>query len=185
MPWGVSSGFPTSRSPKLFADEASLYNYSVAALGRRSRTVVQLRRLLRKRVSADAAGEALLDSVIKRLKDQNYLSDARFSESYSRLRKENQRWGQRRIEQDLLQKGVPAEVVTREVAETFAGTDEETQARAFLARKRVAKPIDQKASARIFRMLARAGYGGRVAVRILRQWDAPPEALAELEESDG
>ncbi len=40
MPWGVSSGFPTSRSPKLFADEASLYNYAVGALGRRSRTVV-------------------------------------------------------------------------------------------------------------------------------------------------
>ena len=184
MPWGVSSGFPTSRSPRLFADEASLYNYAVGALGRRSRTVVQLRRLLRKRVSADAAGEALLDSVIKRLKDQNYLSDARFSESYSRLRKENQRWGQRRIEQDLLQKGVPAEVVTREVAETFAGTDEETQARAFLARKRTRKPTDQRETARVFRMLARAGFSGSTAMKVLKQWDLDPEALAQLAEAD-
>lgn len=179
----VTPPFAT-KSPKLFADEQSLYNYAVGALGRRMRTVVQLRRLIRKRVEAGAAGEALVEAVLRRLQAQNYLSDARFSAAYSSLRKENQRWGQRRIEQDLLQKGVHPDVVSREVGEAFAGTDEETQARAFLLRKRVAKPTDQKSSARIFRMLARAGYGGRVAVRILKQWDVPAEALTELEDAD-
>ena len=41
-----------------------------------------------------------------RLKELNYLSDTRFAADYTRLRKENEKFGRRRVQQDLMQKGV-------------------------------------------------------------------------------
>jgi SOS response regulatory protein OraA/RecX len=70
----------------------------------------------------------------------------------------------------------------REVETAYAGTDEETQARAFLARKHVDKPVDKRTEARLFRLLTRAGFSASVVVRILRKWDIAVEELPELEE---
>lgn len=172
------------RSPKLFETEAELYNYAVGALGRITRTVMQLRRLLQRRVTPGESGVAMIEAVLSRLQAQQYLSDTRYAASYSALRKENQRLGKRRVAQDLMQKGVPAEVISRELELTYSDTDEETQARAFLARKRTRKPTDQRETARVFRMLARAGFSGSTAMKVLKQWDLDPEALAQLAEAD-
>ncbi len=179
--FGSSTGrSPTMRSgPKQFSDEQSLYDYAVVALGRRMRTVAQLRQLLRRHVEKDAAAAALIDAVVSRLKSHNYLSDDRFAAEYSTQRKQSQRFGRRRVAQDLLQKGVPSAVVAREVEAAYAETDEETQARAFLSRKRITKPADKRAEARLFRMLARAGFSTAVVVRILRKWDIDVDALPE------
>ncbi len=43
------------------------------------------------------------------------------------------------------------------------------------------KPKDQKATARIFRQLARAGFGTKTIFTILKKWDVDEETLAELE----
>ena len=64
-------------------DEASLYEYAIGALGRRMRSVAELKRLLRQRMPADknnAEGsennEATVEAVIQRLKEQRYLNDS-------------------------------------------------------------------------------------------------------------
>jgi regulatory protein len=170
---------PLRATPKLFSDEQALYDYAVFALGQKMRTVAQLKQLLRRHVESAAAGAALIESVVARLKSHNYLSDGRFAAEYSAQRKQGQRLGRRRVAQDLLQKGVPAEVVTREVEAAYAETDEETQARAFLSRKRIARPADKRAEARLFRMLARAGFSAGVVVRILRKWNIEVDELLE------
>ena len=82
---------------------------------------------------------------------------------------------------DIAKLGEPPE---RELELTYSDTDEETQARAFLARKRTRKPTDQRETARVFRMLARAGFSGSTAMKVLKQWDLDPEALAQLAEAD-
>jgi len=180
------------RQKAVLTSEAAVYDYAIAALTRSAKTVAQLRRQLRRRVEPGAAGEALIDAAVARLQEQGYLSDARFAQGYAGSRMAQARLGRRRVTQELLQKGVAAELVEREVTAAFAETDELTQARAFLAKKRVRPPTDQRDAARIFRLLARAGFGAGTATQVLRLLRAgaaagaagSPDALAELVEPD-
>lgn len=149
-------------------DERQLYDHAVGLLSRSMRTVAQLVRLLRARARPGPAGEADIEAALARLRDHGYVNDQRFAQSYTTARKDTQRFGRRRITQELLQKGVPADVASAEVATAFENVDEDAQARAFLTRKRVPPPRDQKAAARIFRMLLRAGFPPSAATRALK-----------------
>jgi len=68
------------------------------------RSEAELRRLMKTRVEPDARGEAAITAVVARLKDYGYLNDASFAETFARLRQENQKFGVRRVRQDLQQK---------------------------------------------------------------------------------
>lgn len=168
-------------------DERQLYDYAVGQLARQMRTVAQLKRLMRGRVEPGPEGEAHIDAALERLRDHGYLSDPRFALSYATARKDNQRLGRRRVAQELLQKGVPAQVVHTEVAAAYQDIDEDAQARAFLVRKRVPpltgdRDEDRRTLARVFRMLLRAGFAAATASRALRGLRASPEDLSALEE---
>ncbi len=75
--------------------EAGLFEYAVGVLARRMRTVRDLRRLMRMRAEPGEAGERDMDAVCTRLKELGYLSDTRFAADYTRLRKENEKFGRR------------------------------------------------------------------------------------------
>ena len=48
------------------------------------RSVAELKRLLRQRVEADTeVGQTLVELIIRRLKDQGYLNDAKYAAAYS------------------------------------------------------------------------------------------------------
>lgn len=162
-------------------DEAALYDYAVSALARRMRTVAELKRLLRQRVSGQAEAEDLVESVVARLKEQKYLSDSAFALAYSTYRRDNEKLGRRRVITDLKTKGVHPELIEKAVGEAYAGTDEELLARQFLSRKRIARPGSQKEAARVFRMLARAGFSQSTIFRILKKWKVDDELLTALE----
>lgn len=165
-------------------DEQSLYNYAVRLLGRQMRTVAELKRLLRRRIEAGPAGEAALDSVITRLHEYRYLDDPAFAQDYTRLRQENASFGRRRVQQDLLRKGVDAETVTASLDRAYEGISEEDLARRHLERKRIRQPQSDKESARIVRLLMRAGFSVSVILRILRNWNVRTDAIAALEAED-
>jgi regulatory protein len=166
---------------KKLYDENSLYEYAIGALGRRMRSVAELKRLMRRRVEPDELGEALVELVIAKLKDQHYLNDAQYASIYSSLRKENDKFGRRRVVTELKSRGVHSEVIDKAVAGAYDGVNEETQAREYLRRKRLQKPADQKQAARIFRSLIRAGFGTRTIISILKKWDVEEEVLTALE----
>jgi regulatory protein len=162
--------------------ESELYEYAVGALARRMRSVAELKRLLRQRVESQTEiGQTLVDLVIRKLKDQGYLNDAKYAAAYSAFRRDNQKLGRRRIATDLKAKGVHGEVLEKAITSTFSEVDEEKQAREYLRRKRVAKPSDQKNAARIFRQLMRAGFGSKTIFKILRKWDVDEETLSAFE----
>jgi len=167
--------------PKAFLNESGLYNYAVKALGRRMRTEAELRRLMRARVELGSGGEGVIQAVVTRLKEQHYLDDRSYAETFSRLRRENDKFGQRRVRQDLGQRGVTSSVVEQVVTESYAKTDEETLARQYLERKRLRKPANEKETARVMRRLVAAGFSIKVIYRILRQWHVPDESLAALD----
>lgn len=165
-------------------DEQGLYDYAVGALGRRMRTVAELKRLLRGRVPNDEAGKILVEMVILRLKEQKYLNDSSYAASYTSYRRENQKLGERRIITDLKTKGVHADIIEKTVKEAYSGVNEEELARAFLHRKRLKKPEDDRQAAKIFRALMRAGFSSRVSIKILKNWDVEDEVLTALQDEE-
>src|SRR5450755_317161 len=94
------------RPRKLFT-EAELYEYAVGALARRMRSVAELKRLLRQRVETETEiGQTLVELIIRRLKDQGYLNDTKYATAFSSYRRDNEKFGARRIITDLKAKGV-------------------------------------------------------------------------------
>jgi regulatory protein len=169
--------------PKKTESEDELYQYAVGALARRMRSVADLKRLLRRKVESETEyGQTLVELIIRKLKDQGYLNDARYAAAYSSYRRDNEKFGRRRVITDLKVKGVHPEVIEQAVESVYDEVNEEQQARKYLQRKRLAKPKDQKQAARVFRQLMRAGFGPKTIFTILKKWDVDDETLAALEE---
>src|SRR6266849_6431759 len=170
------------RSSKKIYSEEDLYTYAIGALGRRMRSTAELKRLLRQRVEADTEyGQTLVELIIRRLKDSGYLNDARYAAAYSFFRRDNEKFGRRRVITDLKIKGVHGEVIEKAVASVYDEVNEEKQARDYLRRKRLQKPKDRKQAARIFRQLMRGGFGAKTIFAILKKWDVDDETLQALE----
>jgi regulatory protein len=173
-----------SRPKRRQYSEAEMYEYAVGALARRMRTVAELKRLMRARVEEPESeyAETLVELVIRRLKDQGYLNDSKYAAYYSSMRRDNQKVGRMRVVTELKTRGVHASVIEKAIEDTYVGVNEEKQAREYLRKKRLEKPKDQRQTARIFRQLARAGFGMKTIFTILKKWDVDDETLGALEE---
>jgi regulatory protein len=173
-----------SRPNRRQYSEEEMYEYAVGALARRMRTVAELKRLMRVRVEEPESeyAETLVELVIRRLKDQGYLNDSKYAAYYSSMRRDNQKMGRMRVVTELKTRGVHASVIEKAIEDTYVGVNEEKQAREYLRKKRLEKPKDQKQTARIFRQLARAGFGMKTIFTILKKWDVDEETLSALEE---
>ena len=167
--------------------EAGLFEYAVGALARRMRTERDLRRLMRLRAEEGEAGGRAMDAVVVRLKELNYLSDVRFAEDYTRVRKEHEKFGRRRVQQDLMQKGVGKELVSSTLETAYVDVDEVALARQYIARKRMKQPSGEKAqkeTVRTMNRLLRAGFSSRAVYKVLREWELP-EGVVESMEAGG
>jgi regulatory protein len=172
-----------SRPKRRQYSEEEMYEYAVGALARRMRTVAELKRLMRARVEDPESeyAETLVGLVIRRLKDQGYLNDSQYAAAYTSMRRDNQKLGRMRVITELKTRGVHGAVIEKAIEDAYQGIDEEQQARAFLRKKRMEKPKDQKQAARIFRQLARAGFRTKIIFTILKRWDVDDETLAAFE----
>jgi len=171
-----------SGSQKTYTED-SLYDYAVFMLGRRMRTVAELKRLMRGRAGHQPDCELLVEAVIARLKQQRYLNDTQYAAAYSALRRDNEKFGRIRVTQELRARGVHPEVIEKTVAEAYGEMDERELLRQFAGRKRLAPPTGQKDAERIFRKMARAGFSTRAILQWLRQGPVEEEVLSELEEA--
>lgn len=168
--------------PKKVESESELYEYAIGALGRRMRSVAELKRLLRPRVEAETEyGQTLVELVIRRLKDQGYLNDEKYATAYSSLRRDNEKLGRGRVITDLKARGVHTQVIEKSVAAAYEEINEEKQARAYLKRKHICQPENQRQAARVFRQLVRAGFSSRTIFSILKKWNVEEEMLTALE----
>jgi regulatory protein len=164
--------------------ENELYEYALRSLGRRMRTVAELKRLMRTRLPEEN-GAAWIESVVARLKERRYLNDTQYAKTYTRLRQENQSLGRRRVQQELIGKGVHADVIAATLDDSYKDVNEEELARQLLARKRVQKPLEEKQTARVMRMLMRSGFSSTVIFRILKKWhvEIDPADMERLDDS--
>src|ERR1700737_4529479 len=110
---------PFNRRPKKLYDEAALYEYALGALGRKMRTVAELKRLMRAKVGNGTAELAMLERVVAKLKEYKYLNDSHYAAAYIRNRQENEKFGRRRVQQDLALKGIHAEVIEKTLSAAY------------------------------------------------------------------
>ncbi len=177
----VAFARPKKREP---LGQAGLFEYAVGALARRMRTERDLRRLMKLRAEEGEAGARAMDAVVVRLKELNYLSDTRFAEDYTRVRKEHEKFGKRRVQQDLMQKGVGKELVASTLETAYEDVDEVVLARQYIARKRMKQPSGENAkkeTVRAMNRLLRAGFSSRAIYKVLREWKLPDDAMDGLE----
>jgi regulatory protein len=170
-----------SKKPKAFLSESELHEYAVKSLGSRMRSEADLRRLMRAKVEPDEGGAGKIAAVIVRLKEYGYLDDIAFAENYTALRQQNEKFGARRVSQELNRKGIAQQTITETIETKYAEVSEEALARQHLERKRIKKPADKKETARVMRRLVTAGFSVGVIYKILRQWEVPDEDLAALD----
>lgn len=164
--------------------EPALFEYAVGALARKMRTVRDLKRLMRTRAEEGEAGERAMDRVVARLKELNYLSDTRFAADYTRLRKENEKFGRRRVQQDLVQKGIHKDLIASTLATAYDDVDEVALARQYIARKRMKRPEGEdakKQAARVMGRLMRAGFSAGAIFKVLREWNVEVDEIEEPE----
>jgi regulatory protein len=172
----MAFGKPKTVRPPL--DEAGLLEFGVRSLGAKMKSVRDLRQRMKGRAAPGEAGEAAMDAVIARLKELGYLSDERFAADFTRLRQENDKFGQRRVQQGLMQKGIAQELATKTLMKAYEEVDEVALARQFAERKRLRKPEGDKEVARTMRRLLAAGFSTKTVWKVLRGWGA------EVDEAD-
>src|SRR5579863_2600413 len=113
---------PESRRRGAALDQAGLYDYAVRALGRCMRTEAELRRMLAARAAPGDDGRSAVEAVLAGLKERRYLDDGSFAETFARLRKDNEKFGPRRVRQGLRQRGIPTGIAESAVEAAYAAT---------------------------------------------------------------
>jgi len=135
---------------------------SYSYLGRRDRTVCELRRHLEsKRVEP-----ATVDAAVAELREQGYLDDARYAQRFAEDRRALDSWGSDRIERRLLAAGVEPELIAAALAADSAG--ELDAAVALLRRRFPEPPADDRGRERALGMLVRKGYDLELAYDAVR-----------------
>jgi regulatory protein len=172
---------PRQREP---LEAPALYEYAVRSLGRKMRTVAELKRLMRQRVEPGDPGEAKIDAVIQRLTEHKYLDDARYAADFTRMRQENERFGRRRVQQDLAQRGVHSEIVSNTLDAAYADLPEAELSRRYIERKRLRKPTNEKETNRVVRSLIRAGFSMGTIFPLLKAWKIDDSSILALSETD-
>jgi regulatory protein len=170
--------FKKSRTPRPPLDRAALLEFAVRSLSSKMKSIRDLRRKLNERAEPGEEGDAAVDAVIDKLKQLGYLSDERFAADYTRLRKENEKFGRRRVQQGLMQKGIAQELTNSTLATAYDDVDEAALAMEYVRRKRMKKPENEKDVARAMRRLVAAGFSTRTIWKVLRSWGT------ELDEVD-
>jgi len=133
------------------------------ALGRRERTVVELRTYLEgKHVEPEA-----IEHAVAGLTSAGFLDDARFARRYAEDKWTLEQWGKDRIERNLRRRGVPIPLIA-EVVDARDRTDELGAALAVLERRVPEPPIDDRGRDRAWRLLVRKGYEPELAYDAVR-----------------
>lgn len=172
---------PNQRRPKPL-DRSALYEYALRSLGGRAQSIGELREKLRRR----AGQEGDIDEVLAQLKENGYLDDKRFAESFAAARLSNEKFGSSRVVRDLRQRRVAPSLAEGTVKQVYEGVDESALIEEWIRRKYRTAPREDlfqedKDLASAYRRLARAGFRTGEIVRALKKFAKNPDLLDNFE----
>jgi regulatory protein len=181
LPFGMRS------NPRKLSTETDLYAAALRALMRRAHSIHEMKQYLHRRAEDDAP----IPPLIARLRELNYLDDARYALNFARVHAQSRRQGRFRIARELRTRGVPDQHIEAALEAVFAETDEASLVRAQIKRRlsHARRPLDQKKIASLYRSLLRSGFSSdvirpeiRAATKI--DADALPAELTSGETTD-
>jgi regulatory protein len=150
-------------SPALHSHDQRALDLAYRYLGRRDRTVAEMRHYLEgKRVDP-----AAITTTVAELFAQGYLDDARYARRFAEERRELDHWGAERIERRLLAAEVDPELVAAALAQQASG-DELAAAVALLRRRFPTPPANDRERNRALGVLVRKGYESDLAHEAVR-----------------
>jgi regulatory protein len=163
-------------------DSDALWSYALKALAQRAHSTGELKEKLRRR--AERVSD--VDEVIARLKDNGYLDDRRFAESFAASRLSNEGLGKGRVLLDLRQRRVTPALAEKTVRAVYEEVDEQALIDDFIRRKYRKTPReglfqDEKDLAAAYRRLVRAGFRSGDIVRALKRFAKDPGLLDGFE----
>jgi regulatory protein len=147
--------------------QLSLKTQALKLLARREHTRVELR----DKLSALTEDTEAVEGLLVDLAERGWLSDARVIEQVSHARR--RRFGSQRIRRELLNKGVPTDLVAAALPELQAG--DITAATAVWRRKFRELPQNASERARHLRFLQGRGFSMDVALKVLRAAAVPAD----------
>ena len=155
-----------TKTARKLGTEYQLNMSAQRALMRRAFSIHEMKQYLERR----ADQKELIPPVIARLRELNYLNDARYALEYARHHSQARRQGRFRIARELRGRGVPDEHIDAALAAVFADTDESILVRERLKRRlsHLRGALDEKKIASLYRMLLRAGFSSDVIRKELR-----------------
>ena len=168
-------------SPRKLSTETELYTAAINGLARRAYSVYEMRTYLERRTEdKDLVGE-----VMGRLKQLNYLDDARYARQFVRLHTELRKQGAFRIARDLRARGVPDRHIEEALAERSADSSEGSLVRERLQHrmKLLRGPLDERRIASLYHSLLRAGFAADTIRRELSALTRKP--ASELPDAAG
>ena len=147
--------------PVVLDSPAAVRRAAMDLLARREHGRMELSRKLRSR----GAPPDLIEPALEKLADEGLLSEARYLESFVRMRA-NAGYGPLRIREELTQRGLPREEMEQALRDS--GFDWNEQLREVWLRKFGELPGDQRERARQGRFLSYRGYPLDSIGRLLR-----------------
>lgn len=178
----LSSGMRSN--PRKLSNESDLYNSALRALMRRAHSIHEMKQYLHRR----AEDQALIPPLIARLRELNYLDDARYALEFSRTHAKSRRQGRFRIARELQTRGVPDHHIEAALDAVFSETDEASLVRAQIKRRlsNIRGPLDRKKIASLYRSLLRSGFSSEIIRSEMRtaakvDSDALPTELESVE----
>jgi regulatory protein len=133
------------------------------AVGRRERTVAEVRTLLeRKRVEPEA-----IDNAVANLAEAGLLDDARYAQRFAEDKRELDRWGSERIARELHRRGIADDLIEAAVADR--SREAELRTALLLLEQRVPSVPDDRERDRAWRLLIRRGYEVELAYEAVRR----------------
>jgi regulatory protein len=144
------------------------FDRAVNLLTYKPRSIRELReRLLEKAWT----NQEIVEGVIEKLKEYNYLNDEQFAKDFAASKVRQKPIGKKRLRIDLIKKKLDKETIEKALAETFEDTPEdEVINRAVAKRLRIkGKPEDQKDKKKFFDHLMRLGFSYDIVRDKLRE----------------
>ncbi|MEO8051815.1 MAG: regulatory protein RecX [Acidobacteriota bacterium] len=174
-----------SRKPPAPLDIEGLLAYSARVLTARAQTTSELRQKLTRR----AAEGADVDEVIRRLKENGYLNDQHFAESFANWRRDNEGVGKIKVVRDLMARRVAPELAKKTAETVYSGTDEVALIEQFLQRKFRGRDLgallqEEKHLASAFRRLRTAGFSAGSSIKVLKRYAAEAGRLEDFNEEE-
>jgi regulatory protein len=142
--------------PRQLDSESALYEAAIKMLMRRAHSVHEMKKALARRCE----DEKLIKAVLSRLKEHNYLDDARYAKQFTRVRTESRKQGAFRIARDLRARGIPDQHIEKALKDSAEETDPSAMVRHRIERKlRLSRgEITDKKIASLYRSLLAAGF---------------------------